>query len=158
VGRAARNAGRLGPHLLTVHALGGPDMMRAAVDGAAGGAAERGFDPPTIAAVTVLSSLGGEGLASAASLAYEAVHAGAGAIVVSGPDVATVREVVGPEVAVIVPGIRPIGHEGNDQVRVLTPAEALEQGADYIVVGRPITGSDDPAAAARTILREVGAA
>jgi orotidine-5'-phosphate decarboxylase len=158
VGRAARNAGRLGATLITVHALGGSDMVRAAADGAADGAAAEGFDPPIILAVTVLSSLGGEGLASPASLAFEAVDAGAGGVVVSGPDVATVREVVGSEVVVVVPGIRPAGHEGNDQVRVLSPGEALERGADYIVVGRPITGSDDPAAAARAILREVGAA
>jgi orotidine-5'-phosphate decarboxylase len=158
VGRAAANAGRLGSTLLTVHALGGPDMVRAAVEGAADGAASAGFDPPTILGVTVLSSLGGENLASPASLAFEAVAAGAGGVVVSGADVAPVREVVGPQVLVVVPGIRPAGHSGNDQVRVLTPGEALERGADYIVVGRPISGSEDPAAAARAILREVGAA
>jgi orotidine-5'-phosphate decarboxylase len=158
VGRAAANAGRLGPGLLTVHALGGPDMVRAAVEGAAQGAASAGIDPPTILGVTVLSSLGGESLASPASLAFEAVEAGAGGVVVSGADVGPVREVVGPHVVVVVPGIRPAGHDGNDQVRVLTPGEALERGADYIVVGRPITGSDDPAAAAQAILREVGAA
>ena len=158
VRRAATNVAKLGPGLLTVHALGGPDMVRAAVDGAEQGAREAGQDPPVILAVTVLSSLGGEGLASPASLAFEAVSAGAGGVVVSGPDVRAVREVVGPNVLVVVPGIRPAGHAGNDQVRVLTPGEALELGADYLVVGRPITGSDDPRAAARAILREVGAA
>jgi orotidine-5'-phosphate decarboxylase len=158
VGRAAANAGRLGSSMLTVHALGGEDMVRAAVDGAGEGAADAGFDPPVILAVTVLSSLGGEGLASPASLAFEAVSAGAGGIVVAGADVGAVREVVGPNVVLVVPGIRPAGHAGNDQVRVLTPGEALELGADYLVVGRPITGSEDPAAAARAILREVGAA
>ena len=157
VGRAAANAGRMGPGLLTVHALGGPDMVRAAVEGAAEGAESAGFEPPTILGVTVLSSLGGESLASPASLAFEAVEAGAGGVVVSGDDVAPVREVVGPHVVVVVPGIRPAGHAGNDQVRVLSPGEALERGADYLVVGRPITGSDDPAAAAQAILREVGA-
>jgi orotidine-5'-phosphate decarboxylase len=158
VGLAAANAGRLGPELLTVHALGGPAMIRAAVEGAERGARDAGFEPPTILGVTVLSSLGGEGLASPASLAFEAVDAGAGGVVVSGPDVKAVREVVGPDVIVVVPGIRPAGHAGNDQVRVLTPGEALELGGDYIVIGRPITGSDDPAAAARAVLREVGAA
>jgi orotidine-5'-phosphate decarboxylase len=142
--------------MLTVHALGGPDMVRAAVDGAAEGA--DGADPPIILAVTVLSSLAGEGLASPASLAFEAVAAGAGGVVVSGADVAPVREVVGPDVVVVVPGIRPAGHSGNDQVRVLSPGEAMEQGADYIVVGRPITDAEDPAGAARGVLREVGLA
>jgi orotidine-5'-phosphate decarboxylase len=156
VGRAARGAAGLGVSMLTVHALGGPDMVRAAVDGAAEGA--DGADPPIILAVTVLSSLAGEGLASPASLAFEAVAAGAGGVVVSGADVAPVREVVGPDVVVVVPGIRPAGHSGNDQVRVLSPGEAMEQGADYIVVGRPITDAEDPAGAARGVLREVGLA
>jgi orotidine-5'-phosphate decarboxylase len=153
---ASQAAARLGPGLLTVHALGGPDMVRAAVEGAADGAASVGVDPPAVLAVTVLSSLAGEGLASAASLAFEAVAAGAAGVVVSGEDVAVVREALGPAALLVVPGIRPHGHGGNDQVRVLTPGEAMERGADYLVVGRPITESADPAAAARGVLREVG--
>jgi orotidine-5'-phosphate decarboxylase len=158
VRRAARNAGRLGIDLLTVHSLGGPDMVAAAVEGAAEGADAAGVDAPAVVAVTVLSSLAGEGLASPASLAFEAVKAGAAGVVVSGDDVAEVREVLGPTALLVVPGIRPSGHSNNDQLRVLTPAEALERGADYLVVGRPITESPDPAEAARSILREVGAA
>jgi orotidine-5'-phosphate decarboxylase len=156
VGRAARNVGRLGVDLLTVHALGGQEMVRAAVDEAARGAAEVGAEPPGVVAVTVLSSLAGEGLASPASLAFEAVQAGAVGAVVSGQDVATVREALGDRPILVVPGIRPGGQPPNDHVRVLTPGEALERGADYIVVGRPITDSADPAAAARAVLREVG--
>jgi orotidine-5'-phosphate decarboxylase len=152
---AARSAGRLGIGLLTVHALGGPDMVRAAVEGAAEGAAGAGTEPPLVLGVTVLSSLGGEGLASPASLAFEAVSAGAAGVVVSGEDVRTVREALGPTALLVVPGIRPHGHASNDQVRVLTPGEAMERGADYIVVGRPVTGAEDPAAAARAVLREV---
>ncbi len=153
---AARAAGRLGPGLLTVHALGGPDMVRAAIEGVVEGAASAGVDPPAVLAVTVLSSLAGEGLASPASLAFEAVAAGAAGVVVSGEDVAVVREALGPSALLVVPGIRPHGHAGNDQVRVLTPGEAMERGADYLVVGRPITEAADPAAAARGVLREVG--
>jgi orotidine-5'-phosphate decarboxylase len=156
VARAARNVGRLGADLLTVHALGGPAMVRAAVDGVAEGAAETGAEPPGIIAVTVLSSLAGEGLASPASLAFEAVDAGAVGAVVSGQDVGMVREALGDSPILVVPGIRPGGAPPNDHVRVLTPGEALERGADYIVVGRPITDSADPAAAARAILRELG--
>lgn len=156
VGRAARNTGGLGARLLTVHALGGPNMVRAAVEGAAEGAGAADVAPPTILAVTVLSSLAGEGLASPASLAFEAVAAGAGGVVVSGDDVREVREALGEEPLLVVPGIRPSGHRSNDHARVLSPSEALEAGADYLVVGRPVTAAPDPARAAEQILREIG--
>jgi orotidine-5'-phosphate decarboxylase len=153
---AARAAGRLGVGLLTVHALGGPAMVAAAVRGANDGAEEVGDAAPSIVAVTVLSSLGGEGLASPASLAFEAVAAGAAGVVVSGDDVAEVRAAVGPGPLLVVPGIRPFGHANDDQVRVLSPGEALERGADYLVVGRPITRSPNRRAAALAVLREAG--
>jgi orotidine-5'-phosphate decarboxylase len=156
VGRAARNVGRLGVGLLTVHALGGQEMVGAAVEGAAQGAAEAGREVPAVIAVTVLSSLAGEALASPASLAFEAVAAGAAGVVVSGRDVTAVREALGPGPTLIVPGIRPRGLSANDHVRVLSPSQALDAGADLIVVGRPVTSSPDPASAARAILREVG--
>jgi orotidine-5'-phosphate decarboxylase len=156
VGRAARNIGALGPRLLTVHALGGGDMVRAAVKGAAEGARASGVEPPGIVAITVLSSLAGEELASPASLGFEAIAAGAAGVVVSGEDVEDVRGALGEDPLLVVPGIRPEGFRGNDHVRVLTPRTALEAGADYLVVGRPITESADPAAAARAILREAG--
>ena len=156
VGRAARNAGMMGAGLLTVHALGGMEMVKAAVEGARKGAEGAGSIPPAVIAVTVLSSLGGEGLASPASLGYEAMQAGAAGVVVSGDDVRLLREALGKDALLVVPGIRPQGHANNDQIRVLTPGEAMERGADYIVVGRPVTEAVDPAAAARGILREVG--
>lgn len=155
VERASFNAGRLGVAMLTVHALGGEAMVAAAVRGAAAGAANAGHTPPVVLAVTVLSSLAGEGLASPASLAFEAKAAGATGIVVSGEDVSVVREVVGEESCLVVPGIRPAGSNGHDQVRILTPEEAIERGADYLVVGRPITAASDPAGAARAILASV---
>jgi orotidine-5'-phosphate decarboxylase len=76
-------------------------------------------------------------------------------VVVSGDDVSVVREVLADRAFLVVPGIRPSGHMGNDHARVLTPAEALRKGADYLVVGRPITEASDPVAAARQILGEV---
>jgi orotidine-5'-phosphate decarboxylase len=155
VGRAARNAGRLGPTLLTVHALGGPAMVEAAVRESSAGAKDAGFEPPAVVAVTVLSSIGGESLASPASLAFEAVSAGAAGVVVSGDDVKTVREVLGDDPIIVVPGVRPAGAGANDHARVLTPHEAIASGADYIVVGRPITDSPDPPAAARAVLAEI---
>jgi orotidine-5'-phosphate decarboxylase len=155
-GRAARVAGALGASMLTVHTLGGPEMVSAAVDGAEEGAAGAGMEPPAVLGITVLSSLAEQAGASPASLAFEAVEAGARGVVVSGDDVSVVREVLGDRAFLVVPGIRPSGHLGNDHARVLTPAEALRKGADYLVVGRPITEASDPAAAARQLLREAG--
>jgi orotidine-5'-phosphate decarboxylase len=155
VERAAFHAGRLGVAMLTVHALGGEAMVGAAVRGSAAGARDGDHAPPVVLAVTVLSSLAGEGLASPASLAFEARAAGAGGVVVSGEDVSIVREVVGDEACLVVPGIRPAGSNGHDQARILTPEEAIDRGADYLVLGRPITSSSDPAAAARAVLSSV---
>ena len=153
VERASRNCARLGVAMLTIHALGGEAMVAAAVRGARQGAEESGTTTPTVAAVTVLSSLSGESLATPASLAFEATSAGAGGLVVSGEDVAHVRQVVGEDVALVVPGIRPEGSNGDDQVRVLTPRAAIEAGADYLVIGRPITRAADPSGVARGIIR-----
>ncbi|HXF37791.1 MAG TPA: orotidine 5'-phosphate decarboxylase / HUMPS family protein, partial [Actinomycetota bacterium] len=111
--------------------------------------------PPLVAAVVVLSSQAGEGLASPASLAFEARAAGARAVVVSGEDVRTVREVLGEEVRLVVPGVRPAGTDGHDHARVLTPGEAMARGADHLVVGRPVTEAPDPVAAARALLAEI---
>lgn len=155
VERTARNCGRLGVAMFNVHALGGEAMVAAAVRGAARGAEEGGHPMPQVLAVTVLSSLAGEGLASPASLAFEAKAAGATGMVVSGEDVSVVREVVGPEACLVVPGIRPTGTNGHDQVRILSPEEAIEDGADFLVLGRAITASADPAGAARAILATV---
>lgn len=148
---AARGCGRLGVAMLTVHALGGEAMVAAALEGAREGAEAAGVTPPLVVAVTVLSSLGGESLASPSSLAFEARAAGAGAAVVSGEDVREVREVMGEDFGLVVPGIRPSGANGDDQVRILTPEEAIRAGADWLVVGRPVTRAEDPAGAARAI-------
>ena len=155
VERAAANIARLGVDMLNVHALGGDAMMRAALEGAARGASEAGQPMPLVLAVTVLSSQGGEDLASPASLAFEAKTAGLDGVVVSGDDVGDVRAVCGDGFCLVVPGIRPAGSNGDDQVRVLTPGEAIERGADYLVVGRPITGASDPAGVARGIILDV---
>ncbi|MEP7033052.1 MAG: orotidine-5'-phosphate decarboxylase [Actinomycetota bacterium] len=155
VERAARNCARMSVAMISVHALGGEAMMRAAVRGAAQGSAGTDSPAPFVAGVTVLSSLSGEELASSASLAFEAKASGAGAVVVSGEDVRVVREVVGDAFTVVVPGIRPAGSNGHDQVRILTPEEALEAGADYLVIGRAITDSPDLAATAESILAAI---
>ncbi|MDQ1725855.1 MAG: orotidine-5-phosphate decarboxylase, partial [Frankiaceae bacterium] len=140
------------PTYLTVHATGGAAMIRAAVDAA---------PDVVIAAVTVLTSLDDEamesiGLRGPASdatrrLAVLAVGAGARAIVCSPQEVAALRAEVGPHVILITPGVRPAGAALGDQARVATPAQALADGADLLVIGRPITGDPDPRTAAARI-------
>jgi len=153
VERASANVARLGVWMFNVHALGGEAMMRAAREGARRGADASGRPMPLVLGVTVLSSHGGEGLASPASLAWEAKEAGLDGVVVSGEDVRDVRDACGEDFVLAVPGIRPEGSNGHDQVRVLTPAAAIERGADYLIVGRSITDAPDPVGVARGILR-----
>lgn len=152
VAGAARAVARLRPQWLTVHAAGGPAMIRAAVEAAPG---------TPIAAVTVLTSLSGEDMSrigvtgSTADwvlrLASLAVEAGASGLVCSPREVAAVRAEVGPEITLITPGVRPAGADAHDQARVATPEEALDAGADLLVIGRAITGAPDPGAAAAAI-------
>jgi len=152
VAGAARSVGRLRPELLTVHAVGGMAAVRAAVEAA----------PDTkIVAVTVLTSLGDDDLErlgvagpvgdAVRRLAALAVEAGARGLVCSPREVAAVRTEVGPDITLITPGVRPAGSEANDQARIATPEEALQAGADLLVIGRPITGAADPGAAAAAI-------
>ncbi|HEY7399817.1 MAG TPA: orotidine-5'-phosphate decarboxylase [Actinomycetota bacterium] len=152
VERASANIARLGVAMFNVHALGGERMMRAALRGAERGADETGTARPLVLAVTVLSSQTGEELASPASLAYEARAAGLDGVVVSGEDVEDVRAACGEEFCLAVPGIRPAGSNGHDQVRVLTPLAAQEKGADYLIIGRPVTDAPDPASVVRGML------
>jgi len=154
VERASANIARLGVEMFNVHTLGGDAMMRAAVEGAKRGARESGVAMPIVLGVTVLSSIA-EDLASPASLAWEAKEAGLDGVVVSGEDVKEVRAVCGDGFLLVVPGIRPSGSNGDDQVRVLTPRAAIEAGADRIIIGRPITAASDPGAAARSILLDL---
>ena len=154
VERASANIARLGVAMFNVHALGGDAMMRAAAEGARRGADAVGVPMPLVLAVTVLSSQSGEDLATPASLAWEAKEAGLDGVVVSGEDVRDVRDVCGDAFCLVVPGIRPPGTNGHDQVRVLTPRGAIERGADYLVVGRAITAAADPVGAARAIVRD----
>jgi len=155
VERAAANIARLGVRMFNVHALGGEAMMRAALEGAKRGAEHAGVPMPLVIAVTVLSSQSGEDLASPASLAFEAKTAGLDGVVVSGADVKDVRTACGDAFCLVVPGVRPRGANGHDQVRVLQPREAVELGADYLVIGRPITDAEDPVGVARAITRDI---
>ncbi|MGH8892570.1 MAG: orotidine-5'-phosphate decarboxylase [Actinomycetes bacterium] len=152
VAGAARSVADLAPDYLTVHASGGHDMVRAAVDTLPG---------TTVVGVTVLTSLSDEdlgrlGMTGTARdvvrrLAVLAVGAGARALVCSPLEVADVRREVGPDVVLVTPGVRPPGAGTADQSRVATPARALADGADLLVVGRPITGAPDVGRAARDL-------
>jgi orotidine-5'-phosphate decarboxylase len=155
VERASASIAKLGVRMFNVHTLGGEAMMRAAVEGAHRGADAVGVAMPLVLGVTVLSSLAGEDLASPASLAFEAKAAGLDGVVVSGADVRDVRDACGEDFVLVVPGIRPRGGNGHDQIRVLTPEEAIERGADYLIVGRPITDASDPVGVARSMIRDV---
>jgi orotidine-5'-phosphate decarboxylase len=159
---AVREAARLGVSLLTVHASGGSAMLRAA----ASAAADAGRDRPRILAVTVLTSLDRAALqrelqvplaveGQVVHLATLARAAGCDGIVASPREARRLRLVLGPAVLIVTPGVRPAGSDPDDQARTDTPAAAVRNGADHVVVGRPITGAADPAAAARAILTEL---
>lgn len=161
VAGAAAAVARLGVAFLTVHAAGGPAMVAAASKAAPG---------VVVLGVTVLTSLDDAALVAVGHppvaeqvprLAALAVEAGARGVVCAATDLAAVRAAVGPDALLVVPGIRPgdAGEQGadqGDQARVATPREAIDAGADHLVVGRPLTTRPDPAAAARVLLTEIG--
>jgi orotidine-5'-phosphate decarboxylase len=152
VAGAAAAAADLGVAMLTVHASGGPRMIAAAAEAA----------PDTaILAVTVLTSLDELALQMVGqrpvheqvpALALLAIESGAAGVVCAAGDVRAVRQAVGEDALIVVPGIRPPGSAVDDQARTATPAEALSSGATHLVVGRPITQAPDPVVAARAIL------
>ncbi len=152
VAGAARSVAHLRPAFLTVHATGGSAMVRAAVEE---------LPDTRVTAVTILTSLSEQDLADVGllgpsidavrRLASLAVAAGARAIVCSPREVAAVRAEVGDAAVLITPGVRPAGSASGDQARVATPEQALADGADLLVIGRPITAAPDVAAAAAAI-------
>jgi orotidine-5'-phosphate decarboxylase len=160
VAGAVRSAASLGVGMMTVHASGGPAMLAAAQAAVANIA-----NPPQLLAVTVLTSMDteqvkaiGVGRTPAKQvelLAKMGIGAGIDGFVCSPQEVAALRALTGPEGVLVIPGIRPAGSGVGDQKRIATPADALRQGASYLVVGRPITQAPDPAAAAEAILREM---
>jgi orotidine-5'-phosphate decarboxylase len=151
----------LKPRMLTLHAAGGPAMIEAARRAAEAAGADR----PMLLAVTVLTSLDAASLAATGinddpasqvlRLARLALSAGADGLVCSPLEVAMLRQALGKQAKLVVPGIRPVGSASGDQARTMTPGEAVAAGADWIVVGRPITQAADPAAAARGIVADM---
>jgi len=159
VASAIESIKQLGVRFVTIH--GYPQAMRAAV-------AARGNAHLRLLGVSVLTSMDESDFAQAGyfgrireqviARAKDAKAAGMDGIVAAPSEAAPVREVVGPDMLIITPGVRPAGAEAGDQKRVATPAEAIAAGADYLVVGRPILAAPDPAAVARAIVAEIGGA
>jgi orotidine-5'-phosphate decarboxylase len=151
---AALEVGRLGARYLTVHACGGQAMMAAAVEGLAEGAGTAGLTPPTILAVTVLTS---DETATAETLTERVASAraaGVTGLVCAAPDLPTVRPLA-EGMTVVTPGIRLPGGDAHDQKRIATPTQAIADGADVLVVGRAVSGADDPAATAEAIAASI---
>lgn len=163
VAQACKAAARLGVWMVNVHALGGRKMMTAARE------ALEGFSQrPRLIAVTVLTSMGGEDLQeiglpgepqeNVLRLAHLARQSGLDGVVCSAREAAPLRAALGKEFCLVTPGIRPATAGSDDQVRIATPAQALADGASYLVIGRPITQAGDPLQALKNINLEIGAA
>ena len=171
---AARQAAQLGVTMFTVHASGGRKMLEAAIQGAREGSGNEDKPRPLVVAVTVLTSLASEDLAeigvvgspedAAVRLVRLAQGAGVDGVVASAREMAAIRKVCGPRFVLVTPGIRlalapggsaPAEAAPDDQARIATPLAAIQAGADFLVVGRPISQAPDPAAAADAIVSEM---
>ncbi len=151
--------------MLNVHSLGGYEMMKATAEAVKNQAAGSNIAAPKILAVTVLTSMDENGLnkigindnikTEVLRLASLAEKAGLDGVVASPAEAKFIRKTLGPDFLIVTPGVRPSWASSDNQKRIATPKEAIANGADYIVVGRPITDSDDPVNAAREILKEI---
>ncbi len=160
VAGAVAEAAKLGVSMLTVHTLGGQKMLRAAAEAAA-----QSEWTPTVLGVTVLTSMAQADLAEIGievpvenevqRLAKLAIEAGCGGVVASAHEAKSIRQHLGAKFAIVTPGVRPAGAAKGDQARVVTPAQAIANGATHLVVGRPITEAEDPFAAATAIAEEM---
>lgn len=160
---AAQSIGALGVDLLTVHASGGSQMIKAALEGIAAGTTHN--KPADVICITVLTStddrmLQDIGVSRAMddqvkALAALARDAGAQGVVCSPQESSMMRELLGEDALIVTPGVRPAGADTQDQSRVMTPGEAIKAGSTHLVIGRPITQAKDPVAAFRAIAMEV---
>jgi orotidine-5'-phosphate decarboxylase len=166
VAQACAAATRLGVWMLNVHAAGGRAMLKAARDAVAATAAETGRTRPLLIGVTVLTSLDHAALHETGidndpgrhvlKLSALVRDCGLDGVVCSAVEAASMRSAFGPDFALVTPGIRPANAARNDQVRIVTPEAAAEAGADYLVIGRPITGADDPVEVLAAINQALG--
>lgn len=161
---AARSAALAGANLLSVHGLGSGAMLAACRGGAEAASEIRGSRPKLVA-ITVLTSMNQDALSEigvdapvadeAARLAKLAQNNGIDGVVCSPMEAEAMRALLGPDALIVTPGVRPAGADLGDQSRVATPSQAIERGASHIVVGRPITGADDPVQAFESIVQEL---
>lgn len=163
---AAKSAALTGADMITMHTLGGKAMLEAAQRGVVAAAQERGANSVAVTlGITVLTSMDEVALSQIGIertpaeqvllLGEVAKDAGISGVVASAQEAAALREILGPQAYIVTPGIRPAGADAGDQSRIATPAQAFANGASHIVIGRPITKSDDPAAAFDAIVAEV---
>ena len=165
VGSACEAATRLGVFMLNVHATGGKTMLYSAVQSVHKAAAEKKVPAPKILGVTVLTSLKDRDLKEVGiskkvkqqvrDLAALSQNCGLDGVVASGQEIKLIRALAGKNFLIVTPGVRPVWAPHGDQKRVMTPKEAVKEGADYIVVGRPITQHPQPLVAAEKILEEI---
>ncbi|WP_339861924.1 orotidine-5'-phosphate decarboxylase [Paremcibacter congregatus] len=158
----------LRPMIMTIHSGGGAPMMKAAAEAATQAAEKIGCPRPIIVGVTILTSLDAQDIAAVGlttpveaqvvRMARLAQDSGLDGVVCSPFEISAIRAACGPDFKLVVPGIRPQGSAQGDQKRIMTPDQAVSLGADYIVIGRPITQAADPVAAARQIAGEVNKA
>lgn len=162
VAGAARAIARMGVWLFNVHCSGGLAMMKAAKEAIS----EASAQPPKVIGVTLLTSIdqamlneelgvAGEVARHVERMAVLAKEAGLDGVVASPHEIELIRRACGPDFLIVTPGVRPAGADIGDQKRVMTPKEAVQRGADYLVIGRPITKADDPRAAARAIAEDL---
>lgn len=169
VGAAGKVLTRLNTYMFNVHAAGGREMMRKVAEESAAEAGRLGMEPPLVLAVTVLTSISQKELAEemfvsgmtveelVVKWALMAQESGLGGVVCSPREISLIRSSCGPDFKIVTPGIRPLWSAADDQKRITTPLQALEQGADFMVIGRPIVKADDPCAAAQRIIDELEA-
>ena len=166
VAGASRAASKFGVWMFNVHASGGFAMMKAAKDAAIEMGDKLGVNPPLVIGVTVLTSIDqatlNNELGIAGVVADQVVHlaklaqdAGLDGVVASPHEIELIRLACGRDFLIVTPGVRPAGGDIGDQKRVMTPAEAVRKGSSYLVIGRPITKANDPAAAAKAIAAEI---
>ena len=168
VAGALRSVVAMQPMFITLHASGGREMLRHAAEVAAEAASRAGLSRPRLLGVTVLTSLESNDLEDVGQrgpaadqvrrLAALSQACGLDGVVASPHEVKALRAQCGPDFTLVIPGVRPSWAGADDQKRVLTPAEAVDAGADFLVIGRPITRADDPAQAAARIAAEIGGA
>ena len=165
VGSACEAAARLGVFMMNVHTLGGKNMMIGAMQSVHKVAGQKKVTPPKVLGVTVLTSLTDRDLKEVGvskkvkrevkDLAVLAQSSGLDGVVASGQEIKLIREATGKDFLIVTPGVRPVWAAHGDQKRIVTPKEAVEWGADFIVVGRPITQHPEPLLAAQKILKEM---